>query len=496
MPRKRSASTRNESINMPPEPADTAKEIRPANLRRGWATYYKLILPFLLIFVGYWFFFRRVSASSNFNPTTGDSRRLSKFCSTPFLGKPLVQYALMIDAGSSGSRIHVYRFNYCKDTPDIEDEVFEQKQPGLSSYIDNPEEAAKSLDSLLDVALKAVPDEMQSCTPVAVKATAGLRLHKEKATDVLEAVKKRIITKYPFPLVPKEPVAIMDGKDEGVYAWITVNYLLGKLNSNSPKFSSVATIDLGGGSVQIVFEPSFQSGNNLEKGDHQYTLDFAGNTHQLYQHSYLGFGLNEARKAIKALVVEDWLEGNNPSDTNIPIPCFTLGSKEDFSYNGSTYTLEGTETSEIKCEALIKRVFSKEDACHVKPCSFKGVYQPKLVETFKTNDIYVFSFFYDRTYPFGLRDKFKVKDIKKLAKRVCSGDFTSFEQYPGAVQELQTKYHRCLDITYLHSLLNTGFDLEPERQLISAKKINDLETGWCLGASIAVLHEKDYCPAS
>lgn len=121
----------------------------------------------------------------------------------------------MIDAGSSGSRIHVYRFNYCKKTPEIEDEVFHQLQPGLSSNIDDPEKAAASLDKLMDVALSSVPKDQHHCTPVAVKATAGLRLHREKSDAVLEAVKRRLTKKYPFPLVPEDPVSIMDGKDEG-----------------------------------------------------------------------------------------------------------------------------------------------------------------------------------------------------------------------------------------------------------------------------------------
>jgi len=122
----------------------------------------------------------------------------------------------MIDAGSTGSRIHVYRFNYCKNSPQLEDEVFHHVEPGLSSYPDNPEGAAESLDELVAVALKHVPAELHSCTPVAVKATAGLRLlGVKKSLHILKAVRKRLENKYPFPIIENEGVAIMDGKDEG-----------------------------------------------------------------------------------------------------------------------------------------------------------------------------------------------------------------------------------------------------------------------------------------
>jgi guanosine-diphosphatase len=153
----------------------------------------------------------------------------TKVCSKPYdPKKPLVQYALMIDAGSTGSRIHVYKFHNCFEAPTLEHETFEQIKPGLSFYTKSPEEAAESLDVLLDIAVAEIPRELQSCTPLAVKATAGLRLLGEsQSRAILDAVAKRIHRKYPFPLPMKDGVIIMDGKDEGVYAWITTNYLLG-----------------------------------------------------------------------------------------------------------------------------------------------------------------------------------------------------------------------------------------------------------------------------
>lgn len=122
----------------------------------------------------------------------------------------------MIDAGSTGSRIHVYRFNNCGETPELESEDFKMTQPGLSSFPDDPEGAAKSLDVLMEVAMKHVPEKLKGCSPVAVKATAGLRfLGPEKSGKILEAVRHRLETTYPFPVVAGRGVEIMEGKDEG-----------------------------------------------------------------------------------------------------------------------------------------------------------------------------------------------------------------------------------------------------------------------------------------
>lgn len=157
------------------------------------------------------------------SPETDPDPAKTTYCTVAYPGKKLVQYALMIDAGSTGSRIHVYKFNYCQASPMLEYEVFEQTRPGLSSFKDSPAEAAGSLNSLMDIAVKVVPESLQKCTPVAVKATAGLRLLGSKQSDaILKEVKHHLEGDYPFPLVPDDPVVIMDGKDEGSSRYLFV----------------------------------------------------------------------------------------------------------------------------------------------------------------------------------------------------------------------------------------------------------------------------------
>ncbi|KAF9945276.1 Guanosine-diphosphatase, partial [Modicella reniformis] len=176
----------------------------------------------------------------------------SVHCDVAHPGRPLIQYVLMIDAGSSGSRIHAYRFNYCKASPELENELFEHIEPGLSKYDHDAEAAAESLDPLLHAVMKEIPKFLHMSTPIAVKATAGLRmLGSVKSENILKAVRTRLETKYPFPIIKEDGVVVMDGADEGVYAWVTVNYLLERVSSLE-KVPTVAVLDLGGASTQIV----------------------------------------------------------------------------------------------------------------------------------------------------------------------------------------------------------------------------------------------------
>lgn len=148
---------------------------------------------------------------------------------TPPPGQKETTYALMIDAGSTGSRIHVYTFSHCDPTPGalpkLEDEYFQQLQPGLSSFAGRPTEAAESLRPLLESAVRLVPKREQSCTPIAVKATAGLRMTGERESKaILGEIEHWLNEAWPFTLV-KDGVVVMEGKDEGVYAWITINFV-------------------------------------------------------------------------------------------------------------------------------------------------------------------------------------------------------------------------------------------------------------------------------
>ncbi|KAJ2403160.1 Guanosine-diphosphatase [Coemansia sp. RSA 2559] len=449
--------------------------------------------------------FAGLGTSSGSRAQALDARLQSAHCDVAHPGRPLVQYVLMVDAGSTGSRIHVYKFNYCKDQPELEDEIFEQRKPGLSSFDGNADGAAHSLDDLMEVAMRGVPESLRSCTPIAVKATAGLRmLGAEKSQRILSAIETHLRTDYPFRLVPKAPVEIMDGKDEGIYAWITVNYLLGSLGNAEHK--TAATFDLGGGSTQIVFEPRYEAWDpkalgapQMAPGEHRYDVAYGGQNYTLYQHSYLGYGLMQARMKIKTMIAE---EAANNGRFSVEHPCFPPGFREEVAIADGKHqvtikgisadALNSTAQSSDACHRSVLKIFDKDAHCAQKPCSFNGIYQPELDKTFATNPFYIFSYFYDRTYPLGVRDEFKLADVKALADKVCKHDVALFAS-KDQQQEITAENHYCLDLSFQYSLLRDGVEMPEDRVVRSTRKIKDAETGWCLGASLAVLDQNRYC---
>ncbi|KZT60644.1 nucleoside phosphatase GDA1/CD39 [Calocera cornea HHB12733] len=432
-------------------------------------------------------------------------------CSSPSPGKALVQYALMLDAGSTGSRIHVYKFHNCAASPALEWEVFRQTRPGLSSYAGNPQGAAASLDELMDEAVRVVPERLRKCTPVAVKATAGLRLlGARESAEILQAVEQRLRTRYPFTVV-EDGVVIMDGKDEGVYAWITANYLLGTIGSSAPSTpSTYAVLDLGGASTQIVFEPRFGTStpdSALEDGDHKYTLHFSGRTHTLYQHSYLGYGLMQARRHVHNLVGFMWDFGKDGGRglaelEEVGNPCLARGTRRIVELEvaeRTNVTMLGADVGSFEgCNRIVELVMAKDAICHVKPCAFNGVYQPSILDTFPKGGILVLSYFYDRITPLlpALPTEYTprtlpISTIADLATRVCAGPSSWAEHFAHlgseVLDELAGRPEWCLDLTFQHALLRLGYEFAGGREIRTEKKVEGVELGWALGATIAML---------
>ena len=199
----------------------------------------------------------------------------------PSEGDPIKRnnsYAIVFDGGSTGTRIHIFSFASQVEGKSrrifLENEFFNYVNPGLSYYTHNSSEAAQSLDPLLKKALTTVPEHKALETNIILKATAGLRLlPKEAADNILKSVKQKLhstpyrgltsayainlyLFKMDFVLVSEDAVSMLDDRDEGLFAWYTVNFLLSKLHDIQ---TSIVTLDLGGGSTQITFAT-----NNME----------------------------------------------------------------------------------------------------------------------------------------------------------------------------------------------------------------------------------------
>lgn len=94
-------------------------------------------------------------------------------------------------------------------------------------------------------------------------------------------------------LVDDDDVEIMDGTDEGIFSWFTVNFLLGRLSTGN----TVAALDLGGGSTQVTFAPKDPK-QNPNFANFMHKVPVGNGEIEVFTTSYLNLGLMAVRHAV------------------------------------------------------------------------------------------------------------------------------------------------------------------------------------------------------
>ena len=206
-------------------------------------------------------------------------------------GSPDVSYAILIDAGSTGSRMYIYKFtlngNGKVDSVDDVEELTNslgKLKPGLSSMLNKPDDIEAYFQKLFDEAEKIIPKGQQSSTPFVVLATAGMRLLPEPDQDAIMNKVKEILKSNDSPFLFKDDnVQVISGK-EAIFAWITVNFIQGVLTSPKRSRFSWGVLDMGGASTQNTM-------SLFKKPKHSTTLKLGRKIYRLFARSYLDMGL-------------------------------------------------------------------------------------------------------------------------------------------------------------------------------------------------------------
>ncbi|CAN7113040.1 unnamed protein product [Brassica rapa subsp. narinosa] len=397
------------------------------------------------------------------------------------------KYAVIFDAGSSGSRVHVYCFDKNLDLVPLENELelFLQLKPGLSAYPNDPRQSANSLVTLLDKAEDSVPNELRPKTPVRVGATAGLRaLGHEASENILQAVRELLKDRSRLK-TEANAVTVLDGTQEGSYQWVTINYLLKTLGK--PYSETVGVVDLGGGSVQMAYAISEKDAATAPKplqGEDSYVREMylKGRKYFLYVHSYLHYGLLAARAEILKVS-----EGSNN-------PCIVTGYDGTYKYGGTAFKAtaspSGASVDECKRVAL-KALKVNDSVCTHMKCTFGGVWNGGGGGGQK--NMFVASFFFDRAAEAGFVDPsqpvatVRPADFEKAANQACNMKMGEGKTKFPRVEEDNLPY-LCLDLVYQYTLLVDGFGLKPSQTITLVKKVkygeHAVEAAWPLGSAI------------
>ena len=204
------------------------------------------------------------------------------------------EYGIAIDAGSSGTRLHVYRR---REGHGLLEEVLQKKVTPISSYVNDLKGLSSSISDLARLAETVIPFECRSSTQIQLMATAGMRLvTKDDRTRIFDSVRS-VLRESSFQF--KDAWAsVITGQMEAVYDWISVNLAAGALPLENSKSLDrlVGAADLGGASAQLAYPVSDSSRN--EPGVVILSLPTkSGDAHAnvpIYAVSRLRYGMHEA----------------------------------------------------------------------------------------------------------------------------------------------------------------------------------------------------------
>ncbi|XP_024007324.1 probable apyrase 6 isoform X2 [Eutrema salsugineum] len=395
-----------------------------------------------------------------------------------------LRYSVVIDGGSTGTRIHVFGYRIESGEP-----VFEFRganyaslklHPGLSAYADDPDGASVSLTELVEFAKGRIPKGMWKETEVRLMATAGMRLLEVSVQANILKVTRRVLMSSGF-MFRDEWASVISGSDEGVYAWVVANFALGSLGGDPLKTTGI--VELGGASAQVTFVSSEPMPPEFSR-----TISFGNVSYNLYSHSFLHFGQNAAHEKLwSSLVSKD----QNSGQGIFTDPCAPKGYDPD---RNTQKRLSGFLSEESRllasfqaggnyseCRAAALTILQEgNEKCSYQHCSIGSTFTPKLRGRFLATE----NFFYTSKF-FGLGEKAWLSNMISAGERFCGEDWSKLRVKDPSLEE-DDLLRYCFSSAYIVSLLHDtlGIPLDDERVGFASQAGDNIPLDWALGAFI------------
>ncbi|KAK2504545.1 hypothetical protein MC885_018033, partial [Smutsia gigantea] len=403
-------------------------------------------------------------------------------------------YGIVLNAGSSRTTVYVYHWPAKKENnTGVVSQTFKGsvKGSGISSYGKTPQDVPKAFEDCMKKFKEQILTHLHCSSHAYLGSTAGMRLlrsQNEAAANELLASIQNYFKSQPFDF---RGAQIISGQEEGIYGWITANYLMGNFLEKNlwhmwvhpDGIETTGALDLGGASTQIYFMAGEKVGLNTSD---IMKVSLYGYVYKLYTHIFQCYCQNEAGKFLAILLQ------NSPTKTTLTNPCypqnytttFTRGHIFDSlctylrpaSYDPDNITFEGTGDPSL-CWKKMTSIFDFK-ACHdQEACSFNGVYQPKVKGSFVA-----FAGFHYTASAFNLSGSFSLNSFNSSTWAFCS---ENWNQLPLLLPRFDEVYAHssCFSAHYIYHLLVNGYKFTKETwpQVHFKKEEGNRSIAWSLG---------------
>uniref|UniRef100_A0A8C7UMP3 nucleoside-triphosphate phosphatase n=1 Tax=Oncorhynchus mykiss TaxID=8022 RepID=A0A8C7UMP3_ONCMY len=440
-----------------------------------------------------------------------------------------LNYGLVVDCGSSGSRVFVYCWPRHNGNPhDLLDirqmrdqhrkPVVMKIKPGISALAKTPEKASDYIHPLLSFAARNIPKHKHQETPLYILCTAGMRVLPDSQQEaLLEDLRTDIPVRFNF-LFSDSHVEVISGKQEGVYAWIGINFVLGKFNHVDSdqqealvRTRTTGVLDMGGVSTQIAYEVpktvSFASPQQEEVAKNllaEFNLGCDAHrtehVYRVYVSTFLGFGGNAARQRYEESIVMNTLTKNKllgqhvgeTGESPLLDPCLPSDLQDEVGPATQKLHLLGTGDFD-HCRQLLQPFLNHTNETH---CSLNGIYQPPI--DYPNSQFYGFSEFYYCTEDvLRMGGDFNSSKYASAAKSYCATQWRTLkERFDSGLYGSHADVHRlkyqCFKSAWMYEVFHTGFSFPMDyKNLRTALLVYDKEVQWTLGA---ILYRTRFLP--
>lgn len=348
-----------------------------------------------------------------------------------------LQYDIIVDAGSSGSRAYVYQIKNDNHDKKILDLFEVSNKIPLASFSSNPQSSGTTgIAPLLDQAIAKLNLDY-NITPnkvtTNVLGTAGMRLIPESIQTAIYQNVASTIKNKGLRLGKTETIT---GQKEGVYSWADVNYLSGAFTTSNLQ----GIIEVGGASTQVAFMTSDIFNPN------SVVVKVNSRPYNIYSISFLGLGSDQAREKMNLTPEHNYCYVNGYNKDNI------VGN---FDLN--------------KCSINYESILSEP--------LFASLIKLSLVPDFSTQSFVGLGGIYYALNFWKMEHNPTQELLLSNINETCSKNYTELEQlYPNAFK----LYDTCANATYVSLLLYNSLQIN-NSQLISTNKIANQALTWTLG---------------
>jgi Golgi nucleoside diphosphatase len=409
-------------------------------------------------------------------------------------------YIVVIDAGSKGTRAHLYRATTygssqsqnlkTADDEDSDDgndgDEVESKstalstwsvntdsiksvkyplvqfihrkkvKPGIANFVDSPRKLGKKyIGKLLSGVEKYIPEDQRPRTPVFLHATGGMRqLKPEDQSTILDEICQYIQRNTDFFLPDcATHINTISGEIEGLYSWIGLNYKFGVFDHTLENNSTYGALDMGGVSSQIAFEPSNIDANDeyffrvqLNYLDPDDSLKFH---YKVFSESFLG-GMNQAHiKYDEKLIKQNDLVDPCLPDGYIKTMTSREGIKVDVK-GSSDFRQCLNSLYSILDEISVDKYCNHTDATSAASCLLSDNF-PKM--DFNVKKLIGINDFYSN-----LKEFLNYKDCYEKAEKICSLSYTDLLQEKELLEgnDIEKTSEVCFKSSWIINILHQG----------------------------------------